>query len=621
MLSDSEDGRAESPTKRPATRLSLAPAESPVKKRKRISGTHRCACEVEDCNEGRLQNIVIGGTKFEMNCLINLPGASSNAWKNFDVNDIDEPLTQSELEAKGFPDFAARKVVWSVNAASQLLEQQGNESNAEFTRRCYRAAHREKFHRQHMPLHGFSLSQRAVNFGFSLVDNNTGAASVRTPAEIRRGAAARTTDATQSRFYPPTALEQQGVSSLSSPLPSAETGDGETEDGELADDELEVEEEPEPDEELEKKLDEIRATLLEMVGEAYGDLGADTVERTVDAAVAAVRSKGKVGNKFGYQFLKDNPDMVPELTMFRSFESFDAWFDHHDQQGAFSNARVLRADVFAKKRQDDVPLGQSPGRKRKFKPSPRKWDGRDAFAAANWLLRTGGTMARGAKLFGVSYSTFCVNVFTTIWIWAWIAMSRFDPKLYTKERVKNRSPPAYKTQFGGRVDSIIDCYPIYTFLASRRWLRRALYNKYYGTPAVKGILGCTPYGSCKFLSDLYCARITDEDLFDACGMIDTLPPGSDVIADKGFYISRQLFARGCGLVQPVEKPRKKRFSRKALLYSRRVSRKRIHVERWVRRLQARCGFFRRRVPLNQLALAYPVVQICKMMGNYMTPIR
>jgi hypothetical protein len=94
----------------------------------------------------------------------------------------------------------------------------------------------------------------------------------------------------------------------------------------------------------------------------------------------------------------------------------------------------------------------------------------------------------------------------------------------------------------------------------------------------------------------------------------------DVAADKGFYISKALFKIGCGLVQPVEKPRGMRYSRKALLYSRRVSRHRIHIERWVRRIQSKAGWLQRRVPMSQLHLIYPMVQLCTMIGNNKAPL-
>ena len=55
-------------------------------------------------------------------------------------------------------------------------------------------------------------------------------------------------------------------------------------------------------------------------------------------------------------------------------------------------------------------------------------------------------------------------------------------------------------------------------------------------------------------------------------------PGMSLCADKGFLIAALLMKKRCGIVQPAEKPKNKR-SRKALLYSRGVSRARIHIER------------------------------------------
>lgn len=95
----------------------------------------------------------------------------------------------------------------------------------------------------------------------------------------------------------------------------------------------------------------------------------------------------------------------------------------------------------------------------------------------------------------------------------------------------------------------------------------------------------------------------------------------DIMADKGFYISNLLFRRGCGLLQPIEKPKLKRYSRSALLFSRRVSHVRIHIERMVRRVNARCGWLHKLINMNQLHLVWPVTQICSFHANFRTPLR
>ena len=93
------------------------------------------------------------------------------------------------------------------------------------------------------------------------------------------------------------------------------------------------------------------------------------------------------------------------------------------------------------------------------------------------------------------------------------------------------------------------------------------------------------------------------------------------MCDKGFTVAADLFGSGAGLLQPMEKPKKKKFSSKALLYSRRVSRKRVHIERWVRRVSGRAQWLQRKVPLHMVHLIYPITQICVWMGNFRCPIR
>ena len=210
---------------------------------------------------------------------------------------------------------------------------------------------------------------------------------------------------------------------------------------------------------------------------------------------------------------------------------------------------------------------------------------------------------------------------TYVWGWAFFLQARFDRTLYTKTRVQNRTPPSYVKHFGKRIRRLLDAYPVYTHMPSSRRLRRSMYSKYYGKHALKLLIGCTPFGSADFGSDAYCARIDDEAISEASGACEDIPSGMDLAADKGFYLSKQLFKRGAGLVQPMRKPTNKRYSPNALLYSRRVSRKRIHIERWVRRVSGKCRWLQRRVPMNQVHLVYPVTQICMYMGNFSPPIR
>lgn len=144
--------------------------------------------------------------------------------------------------------------------------------------------------------------------------------------------------------------------------------------------------------------------------------------------------------------------------------------------------------------------------------------------------------------------------------------------------------------------------------------------RYYRIPALKLLINCSPFGATDFLSDAYFGRIDDEAITHACGVLNEMHKGMSLCADKGFILAAQLMQLGCGLVQPEEKPKNKRFSKKALLYSRRVSRVRIHIERWVRRIKERSGFLHKIVPTQLIHLVFPIAGICTFMANYRKPI-
>ena len=45
-------------------------------------------------------------------------------------------------------------------------------------------------------------------------------------------------------------------------------------------------------------------------------------------------------------------------------------------------------------------------------------------------------------------------------------------------------------------------------------------SRYYGIPALKLLLSCSPFGSLDFISDCYFGRIDDEALTKACKLLD-----------------------------------------------------------------------------------------------------
>jgi hypothetical protein len=350
-----------------------------------------------------------------------------------------------------------------------------------------------------------------------------------------------------------------------------------------------------------------------------------------------------------WRWLERNPIMVSHFTIFDTWEQFSAFYDWFDSKGLLSRLRVCSSKILKRKKRESgeyisklqengdladgynaedpdllIPSGQSPHRKRKLHAKDgnlKKWNTRDAFFAVNYIIRTGATMDSAARQFGREDATFSDWVFSVTWLWSHFIGNKFTPTSLSKDRVQNRSPPDYQKHFNNRIRRIIDCFPVYIEMPSSRSLRKATYNQYYGISAVKFVTGITPFGSNDQCSQGYAARISDADITDASDALDGMWQGMDLMADKGFLISHILFKRGCGLVQPIEKPRGKRYSKQGMLYSRRVSRKRIHIERGIRRIVEKSGFLRKRVRLSQIWMVDPVVRILAAMSNWTSPVR
>ena len=123
------------------------------------------------------------------------------------------------------------------------------------------------------------------------------------------------------------------------------------------------------------------------------------------------------------------------------------------------------------------------------------------------------------------------------------------------------------------------------------------------------LIRSTPFGSIDFLSKAFPARISDPELADAADLTRGLWEGMDLMADKGFLISQELFSIGVGLICPTKKVKGARFSSQALNQTNIIARHRIHCERSIRRLQERCGMFNAPVRLCQLWMVDPCLTI------------
>ena len=607
-------------------------------------GDHVCACAIEGCGDtqawGSGCQTFPGSDILARVLSLDDDGAILAGLPDTLNGGVQTPVDRKGNGPKLITRVSLDKVKWGLDLAVLLTRWVGTRKGKSWSYST--AAHAmltKRYHRQHLEpkLYKRSVNGAKVTISFLWADAKVKPPKdwIRAPAEITTGADARLQD--HPLLYEETEIEKRagGHSGRAGRISARESarvaaglaaqededeGDGSGDDGAgLA---------AEQRKQREQYIDQVQAGFKSVLDDCNGHPGRSAAKGTTANCAKRATAAVTADDKWDWEYLSTHQDMVQELTLFHSWGEIDAFCDWMDEEGLLSNLRLLTSKVRNSKTASaadgqDTGIGDTPKRKRRhsLRIEQRALTGRDAFFLTNYILRAAPSVTAAADRFGVDHTTASVYMLTIVWAWHFFLKARFGTAKYTKERVQNRTPPSYLKHFGKRIRRLVDAYPVYTQRPSSRRLRRAMYNKYYGKHALKLLIGQTPFGSADFGSDAYCARINDEEISEASGVCDDTPWGVDLCADKGFFMSAMLFKLGAGLIQPMKKPTGARYSQRALLYSRRVSRKRIHIERGVRRVTARCRWLQRRVPMNQLHLVYPITQISMHLGNFMCPVR
>ena len=109
--------------------------------------------------------------------------------------------------------------------------------------------------------------------------------------------------------------------------------------------------------------------------------------------------------------------------------------------------------------------------------------------------------------------------------------------------------------------------------------QQATFSSYKNRNTVKILVGSTPGGLVNFVSDAYGGCTSDRQIVERSNIVQLCEPGDSVMADKGFNV-QDLFARMNVTVNiPTFFKKRNRISGKIILRDRKVSSKRVHIER------------------------------------------
>ncbi|KAK5647949.1 hypothetical protein RI129_002841 [Pyrocoelia pectoralis] len=151
--------------------------------------------------------------------------------------------------------------------------------------------------------------------------------------------------------------------------------------------------------------------------------------------------------------------------------------------------------------------------------------------------------------------------------------------------VKLNLPLAFRARYNN-VLCIIDCLEIEIEKPSDSVKQSLTWSEYKKCNTLKYLISCTPDGIVNFISTGYGGRTSDAVIVENCGLLEVLPPGVAIMADRGFkHIEHLLVTKGCVLVRPPSVSASLKSSKAEVLETKRIASLRIHVERVIRRLR------------------------------------
>lgn len=150
-----------------------------------------------------------------------------------------------------------------------------------------------------------------------------------------------------------------------------------------------------------------------------------------------------------------------------------------------------------------------------------------------------------------------------------------------------------------------------------------LYSAYKSHCTVKGLLGIAPNGTISFVSALYSGSISDRQLVMDSGLLpllDHIPPGKNVMADRGFEIQDLLVKPELILNLPPFKGSKTSMTAADVIKTQKIASVRIHVERAIGRVKSRFHIFDKDIPLTLLGSVNQMWAICCTLSNFFGPL-
>lgn len=142
------------------------------------------------------------------------------------------------------------------------------------------------------------------------------------------------------------------------------------------------------------------------------------------------------------------------------------------------------------------------------------------------------------------------------------------------------APSGFKADFP-KTRVIIDGTEIPTNKPKLPTAQQATYSTYKNRNTVKILAGVTPGGMCSYVSSAYGGAASDRQIVERSSLMAQCDIGDSVMSDKGFDVQDIFAPYHVTINIPTFFKKKNRMSQKTVMHDRKISSKRIHVERYI----------------------------------------
>lgn len=236
----------------------------------------------------------------------------------------------------------------------------------------------------------------------------------------------------------------------------------------------------------------------------------------------------------------------------------------------------------------------------------------DQFFLVLIKLRQHKTNFELSKLFGVSeadvYNIFCtwIRFMSLQWSEIDIWPSRDLVTFFSPNDFRNKFPSTRVIVDGTECPVKKPALPL---------AQQSTFSTYKNRNTVKVLVGATPSGLISYVSPAFGGSTSDRQIVERSDLPDRCDSGDSVMADKGFDVQDLFANRNVAVNIPSFFRKKNQMCTKKVLHDRKVSSKRVHIERIIG-LGKTYKILTHPLNTSETALASDIIRVCYMLCNF-----